>query len=307
MQGRTGEPNRTAESTAAERTVPNGSIKPPGSQRQRKRTTQGEQADWLTTLDSRVANLPPLDYVQAPYFCFARYAHLRKRHDASGFRVLVREAKAATAQLEGLGVLANLNEQQRFEVGALLFDIDAAYKESPQFSTLQRSLVAARNQGRGTARRLARKIVSVADALDELAKYCAQVYARWPVPAVEIFGTLPNPTALSNEAIQYRCTAQGILENADLLATTFRLRESYVPTSRTPRDLKSIATLQLTSYFMTSCALSRAEAEIRASKIGNLMWKWNDKIREKYEGETRFRGSEAARSRRRRARSSNRS
>jgi hypothetical protein len=68
-------------------------------------------------------------------------------------------------------------------------------------------------------------------------------------------------------------------------------------------DRRSIVTA-LADFFVNDCDCSKHDSEIRIAKIGNRFWGWHYAIREKYEGEDKWRGCDAVRNLLRRARRS---
>jgi hypothetical protein len=256
--------------------------------------------DWLTDWDQWAAEAEPFqDAIGLPYFVVVRYPRLMPRSNRRHYALVLRLSKPMTRKIQPLCVLKDLSPRQSIQLGALLFDIDAAYgnyrDQKPGVEDLRKGA----KQGLGKVRRLNQKLKKAADALDDLATYVEELYRRSPAfySAIDAFAF--TPAGVRRAAVRCR---SNIIKDEHYPALQERLDRLTEPDHefRRPRAIKADATEWLTSFFVTECGCSRKDADLRASTIGNHLWSWEDKIREKHEDEEHPRAAEAARSRRRR-------
>lgn len=260
--------------------------------------------DWLSDWDEWAATAEAFrDWIGVPYFFLVRYPRLRprlrRRHRVELFGTVLSLAGGMARRVRPLCVLKNLRPRQRLQLGALLFDIDADYQFNREQAPRHVGRVNASKQGLRSVRRLNQKLGNAADALDELAAYLEELQTRWPISAGVIGRGTPQFSVVRDHAECYR-SAKTPEAEIPLLRDSLDHIAQPLPGFKRPQSIKAEATIELTSFFVTECGCSRTEADIRTTKIGNHLWTWDDKIREKYAGEDKFRGAEGARSRRRR-------
>jgi hypothetical protein len=255
--------------------------------------------DWLTRLDSRVGTLAPVDWSTYPFFWFARYPQLRPVSEPSGFEVVTSYATSTLQRLESFAVSAGLSEGQRFQLGALVFDLDTYGREAVDRRAKRQELVAARAHGKGRHNRLAAKIDRVLEALQDVDAYLQDLDQHGVLAA-----TVLVPRNLRSAVQAHRDfygNARAHLRGGERLAVSVDQMLTDLPTAMPPREFKTLATECLTSFFVTECRLSVTEGDIRTARLGNGLWEWRDPVREVYDPQTLgARAAETTRSRRRR-------
>jgi hypothetical protein len=255
--------------------------------------------DWLTRLDSQVVTLAPGDWTKYPFFWFARYPRLRPASDALGFDVVTRRAISTLERLESFAVLAGLSDDQRFQLGALVFDLDTYGHEAVGHRAKRQELVAAREHGNGRHNRLAAKIDRVVEALQGVDAYLQDLDLHGVLAAAVLVPR--NLRSAVQTHREFYGDARTRLRGGEHLAVSVDQMLTDLPAAMPPREFKTLATECLTSFFVTECGLSITEGDIRTARIGNGLWEWRDPVRDVYDPHTlNARAAETTRSRRRR-------
>jgi hypothetical protein len=268
------------------------------------------QDDWLTGLDRWAESQPrqmALTLALSSYFYVIRYPRLLL--DGMDVEVdVVADIARETADRLPAATVASLSLNQQLQLGALVFDIDASYADAKQVGPREAGITRAAKLGRGTMTKLDGKIRRAVEVLRGLATYSDKLDATYSPPvALLLKRHLPAADRLRTMADELHRARHGSPEGTvealrKMVGASGTVEDPLcLPRIRAARPMKSTATRQLASFFVTECNLSLNESEIRTSGIGNVMWAWHDIIREHDAERNRSRGSDSSRGRRRRA------
>lgn len=192
-------------------------------------------------------------------------------------------------QLDALGVLKNLDLQQRDDLALFVFDVSTVLESTPDKKWIREERKTSQQ-----LRMLNRKKGKLRTALEELTAYWISIggptteslwdESRGPTGNVYLIENLAFLTSIPH-------ALEAIKEEIDSLA--FPTDFGRHTLDRPVLDKRVIA-IALDDLFVAQCRRSRRESEIRVAKIGNHFWKWDVAVREKGKDD-KWRGSEAIR------------
>ena len=220
--------------------------------------------NWLEWLDEEVRTFPeeanwlehsPFQFARCRFFMMARYAQLQRPIFDD---VLSRELSHWEHQIldhrDAQHILSELNDQQRKELAALLFDTVASLEFYGAHQRRKKRVNKLAGEAPRRVLMLTRKVKKARAALEDLHKYAA---------------TLDEVLSWQHVRVTEICLERirNLKEDPDP-ESYYSLKTEY-PELETPANLGMV---QLYWFFRHGCQLSGDEAEVRVARIRNAFW-----------------------------------
>lgn len=213
---------------------------------------------------------------------------LPKNYWAGFSRSYPQEADFIRAKLQQQGVLQGLPKKKQDGLVDRVLMISRHYKFRTQIGPNEKRFNVWRKRGPAQLRRLRANFENLNKAFENLRAHAASIGASGNVFLVQL---LDDDFQLTRRLEEIGAALGALQVPPD---TAIRLPGMV---SNTVSDPKVSATRVLAEFLTATCGLSGKEAEVRIAKIGTTLWKWKANFREHYEGEDRWKGSDAIRKR----------